>query len=161
MIVKIQITKIIQADIERTKELIKEYLNWIDQDLSFQQIHEELCTFPEKYKEPDGSFFTAKDGDTIIGCAGLKKIKTGICEMKRLYIRDEYKGLGLGKELIKVIIEEAKKKGYSKIRLDTLPKMKSAQKLYKDFGFYEIGQYLENPIDGALFMEKILSNNID
>ena len=153
---KFKITKIKQSDIENTKELIKEYLTWIENDLSFQQIDKELATFPEKYEEPGGSFFIAKDGDTIVGCIGLRKIQNEVCEMKRLYIKDKYKGIGLGKELIITIIEEAKKKGYRKMRLDTLPKMKAALKLYKEFGFYQIEQYIENPIDGAVFMEKIL-----
>ena len=153
---KFKITKIKQSDIENTKELIKEYLTWIENDLSFQQIDKELATFPEKYEEPGGSFFIAKDGDTIVGCIGLRKIQNEVCEMKRLYIKDKYKGIGLGKELIITIIEEAKKKGYRKMRLDTLPKMKAALKLYKEFGFYQIEQYIENPIVGAVFMEKIL-----
>ena len=152
----ISITKIIQSDIEKTKELIKEYLNWIDNDLSFRQVDEELAAFPEKYKEPDGSFFIAKDGIKIVGCVGMKKIQIGICEMKRLYVKDDYKGIGLGKELIKTLIEEATKKRYKKMRLDTLPKMGAAIKLYKDFGFYQIEQYVENPINGAIFMEKVL-----
>ncbi len=153
----ISITKISRSDVQETKELIKEYLKWIDNDLSFQQVDEELAGFPKKYEEPDGSFFIAKDGKNVIGCIGLKKIQSGICEMKRLFVKDEYKGRGLGKELIKTLIEEAKKKGYSKMRLDTLSKMKSAQRLYKEFGFYEIEQYVVNPIEGAVFMEKILS----
>jgi ribosomal protein S18 acetylase RimI-like enzyme len=152
----ISITKIKETDIEKTKDLIKEYLVWVDKDLSFQNIDQELASFPEKYEEPDGSFFTAKDGDAVIGCIGLRKLEIGICEIKRLYIKDTYKGMRLGKKLIKVIIEEAKEKGYIKMRLDTLPKMKAAQKLYKDFGFYQIGQYENHPVEGTIFMEKLL-----
>jgi len=94
----IRISKLFLSDVEKTKVLIKEYLNWIDRDLSFQQIDEELNSFPGKYSEPNGSFFTAKDGEQVIGCIGLKKIQTDICEMKRLYVKDEYKGKGLGRE---------------------------------------------------------------
>lgn len=154
----IHIVKIKNSNIEKTKELLKEYLNWINSDLSFQEIDEELTSFPAKYKEPDGSFFIAKDGNIIVGCVGLRKIESKICEIKRLFVKDEYKGKGQGKELIKSIIEEAKKKGYEKIRLDTLPKMKAAQKLYEKFSFYQIEQYVVNPIKGATFMEKILKN---
>ena len=156
MVKNIKITKLTKADIEKTKELINEYLAWIDVDLTFQSIDEELDSFPEKYEESDGAFYIAKDGTKVIGCIGLRKIQTGICEMKRLYVKDDYKGSGLGKKLIKTIIEEAKKKGYEKMRLDTLPKMKTAQKLYKEFGFVEVTQYTVNPVDGAVFMEKLL-----
>ena len=154
------ITKIKKADIEKTKELIREYLNWIDCDLSFQQVDEELSSFPEKYEEPDGSFFVAKYCNVIIGCVGLKKYVAGICEMKRLFVIDDYKGIGLGRELIGIVIEEAKKKGYDKMRLDTLPKMKPAQKLYREFDFYEIEQYVVNPIKDSVFMEKMLKAEI-
>lgn len=152
----IKITKLTKADIEKTKELIREYLKWIDLDLTFQNIDEELDNFPEKYEEPAGAFYIAKDGINVIGCIGLRKIRAKICEMKRLYVKDEYKGLGLGKMLIRTIIEEAKKKGYEKMRLDTLPKMQTAQKLYQEFGFVEVTKYTVNPVDGAVFMEKLL-----
>ncbi|MFZ0453916.1 MAG: GNAT family N-acetyltransferase [Ignavibacteriaceae bacterium] len=151
------ISKITKNDFDQSKELIKDYLSWIDIDLSFQQIEEELNSFPEKYEEPKGSFYVAKDGNKVVGCIGLKENQDNICEMKRLYVSDEYKGFGIGKELIKTIIDEAKRKGYERMRLDTLPKMKSAQRLYKGFGFYEIEQYLINPIKGAVFMEKMLN----
>lgn len=156
----IHIAKIEKYDIEKTKDLIKEYLIWVNSDLSFQDIDEELYSFPGKYEEPAGSFFVAKEGDNIIGCVGLRKIQTGICEMKRLFVKDEHKGIGLGKELIKIVIEEAKKKGYEKMRLDTLPKMKTAQRLYKEFDFYEIKQYVVNPIEDSVFMEKMLKSKI-
>ena len=155
---KITIIKIINKDIEKTKELIRQYLIWVESDLSFQQVDEELATFSGKYEEPDGSFFTAKDGDEVIGCIGLRKIQPEICEMKRLFVKNEYKGMGIGKELIKIIIEEGRKKGYKKMRLDTLPKMKAAQNLYKEFGFYLIERYVSNPIEGTVYMEKILSD---
>jgi ribosomal protein S18 acetylase RimI-like enzyme len=153
---KISINKLAKDDIEKTKVLIKEYLKWIDINLSFQNINEELASFPEIYKEPEGAFLVAKDGKYIIGCVGLKKLENGICEMKRLYVKDKYKGLGIGKTLIEALLKEAKKKGYKKMRLDTLKKMDIAQKLYKEYGFYEINQYVENPIEGAVFLEKVL-----
>lgn len=153
----IVIEKIIDADIPPVKELLRQYLAWLNIDLSFQNIEEELAGFPGKYKEPDGIFFTARLNNEIAGCIGLRKIDGETCEMKRLFVKDEYKGKGLGKALAERLIQEAKKLNYSKMRLDTLPHMTAAQKLYKELGFYEIEQYVENPVPGAIFMEKELT----
>lgn len=88
------------------------------------------------------------------GCIALRKISEDTCEMKRLYVRDKYRGIGLGKNLIQIFIEEARKLNYKYIRLDTLISLESAVNLYKYFGFYEIDSYIYNPLDGALYMEK-------
>jgi len=87
------------------------------------------------------------------GCIALRKISDSICEMKRLYVHDEYRGLGIGKKLILLIIEEARNLNYSFMRLDTLPAMKKAQEMYLSFGFYDIEPYVYNPIEGARFLE--------
>jgi N-acetylglutamate synthase-like GNAT family acetyltransferase len=150
------ITKLKAPDIEPAKELVRKYVRSLNIDLSFQGIEKELEDFPAKYAEPDGTFLIAKDGDRIIGCVGLKRLDDGICEMKRLYVLDEYKGKGKGKELVSAIIEEAKVKSYKKMRLDTLEKMNAAQGLYLSFGFHPIKPYVYNPISGAVFMEKNL-----
>ncbi len=150
-------SKLHSNDIEETKLLIGEYIRSLHIDLSFQDIDNELQSFPHNYDDPDAAFLIAKHENIICGCVGLKKIDTNICEMKRLYVRDEYKGHGIGKELIKRILEEAKNKGYKKMRLDTLKEMKKAQELYRQFSFYEIEPYVYNPIEGTVFMEKILS----
>ncbi len=76
--------------------------------------------------------------------------------MERLFVKNEYKGQGIGKRLIEAIIKEARLRGYKRMRLDTLAKMKKAQLLYRKFGFYEIEKYVENPIEGTAFMEKRL-----
>lgn len=155
---KINISRLTDTDLEQAKFLIQEHFEWIGDDLSFQHIDEELANFPGKYNEPDGFFYVAKDAETVIGFLGLRKIDSTICEMKRLYIQKDYKGIGLGKQLITTVIEEARKKNYKLIRLDTLPKMQTAQKLYNHFGFYEIEQYVINPITGTVFMGKKLTN---
>lgn len=152
----IQIEKLQTSDIEATKALIVEYLRWMREDLSFQHVEKELATFPDIYKEPEGTFLVAKDGDIVIGCVGIKKIEDSVCEMKRLYVKDDYKGEGIGRALVENILSEARKKGYQKIRLDTLKRMERALGLYEKYGFYYIGQYVENPIEDALFMEKTL-----
>jgi ribosomal protein S18 acetylase RimI-like enzyme len=138
------------------KKLIVEYIQWLNQDLSFQNIDDELNNFPEKYKEPGGAFFIAKENNEIIGCIGMKKLENNICEMKRLFVKDTYKGNGIGKKLVKIIINEAKLKHYEKMRLDTLDTMKKALKIYYKNNFYKIEPYYNNPGDGVVYLEKIL-----
>ncbi|MDR2922278.1 MAG: GNAT family N-acetyltransferase, partial [Treponema sp.] len=89
----------------KTKDLIMEYIKWLNQDLTFQNIDDELENFPNKYKEPFGTFIIAKDNENVIGCVGLKDLDSNICEMKRLYVSDAYKGKGIGKKLTEKIIE--------------------------------------------------------
>jgi N-acetylglutamate synthase-like GNAT family acetyltransferase len=95
-------------EISGAKKLIVEYIQWLNQDLCFQNINDELNNFPEKYKEPEGAFIIAKENDKIIGCVGIRKIENKICEMKRLFVSDNYKGKGIGKKLVEIIIKEAK-----------------------------------------------------
>jgi ribosomal protein S18 acetylase RimI-like enzyme len=146
-----------EIEIIKAKELIIEYIKWLNQDLSFQNIDDELMNFPQKYKEPDGAFIIAKDNDNIVGCVGLKKLDESICEMKRLFVNDKYKGKGIGKKLVEIIIEEAKNKSYEKMRLDTLRTMKNALKIYYKNNFYEIEPYYDNPNNDVVYIEKILS----
>jgi N-acetylglutamate synthase-like GNAT family acetyltransferase len=148
--------KLESNEIQKAKELILEYIKWLNLDLSFQNIDEELSDFPGKYQEPDGAFIIAEENNTIIGCIGIKKLDTAICEMKRLFVDDKYKGKGIGKKLVEKIIEEAKSKHYEKMRLDTLDFMQSALNLYYKNGFYEIEPYYDNPIKGVVYLEKQL-----
>lgn len=143
-------------DIQAVKALIQEYIEWMNIDMSFQDIEEELAGFPRKYEPPSGVFLVAKDGDQVVGCVGIKKIGDGICEMKRLFVKDTYRGEKIGYALVERIILEAERKRYSKMRLDTLRRMKSAINLYIKSGFHEIGQYVVNPIEDAIFMERDL-----
>lgn len=154
---RIVVRKMEAPDVGKTKELIQEYVDWTNLDLRFQNIDDEMAHFPRKYEEPEGAFFVAVDDDRVIGCVGLKKIGEKVCEMKRLFVKDEYKGLGVGKRLIETAIEEARVKKYEKMRLDTLKRMDRALELYKRYGFNEIRQYVENPMEDAVFLEKDLS----
>jgi ribosomal protein S18 acetylase RimI-like enzyme len=153
---EVRIEKLAQADIAATKALIEEYIGWTGLDLCFQGIDEEMETFPSKYREPEGAFLVAKEGGRVVGCVGMKKIEENVCEMKRLYVKDSHKGMGIGKALAEGIIDEAEKSGYHKMRLDTLKRMDRALCMYRAFGFHEIDQYVENPIEDAVFMEKEL-----
>jgi ribosomal protein S18 acetylase RimI-like enzyme len=145
-----------KEEIIKAKELIIEYIKWLNEDLTYQNIDDELINFPQKYKEPDGTFIIAKDNDNVVGCVGLRKLDENICEMKRLFVNDKHKGKGIGKKLVEIIIEEAKYKNYRKMRLDTLKTMESALKIYYKNNFYEIEPYYNNPNTDVVYIEKIL-----
>jgi ribosomal protein S18 acetylase RimI-like enzyme len=149
---------IISAEMpEQVKEvhkLFREYEAWLGVDLCFQNFEKELANLPYKYAKPDGRLFLISVKNQTAGCIALRKIADGVCEMKRLYVREQFRGLGLGKMLIEKLIEEAQTVGYKKMRLDTLPdKMPFAVKLYKSYGFCEIPSYYDNPHEETLFME--------
>jgi len=153
-VVKPEFLHVIEGEmIEEIRKLFLEYAQSLDIDLDFQDFETELKTLPGKYQPPDGALILALVEGKEAGCIALRKISKDICEMKRLYVRDEYRGLGLGKMLVGMIIDEAVKKNYQYMRLDTLPTMKSAQSLYLSFGFYDIEPYVYNPIQGTRFME--------
>ena len=143
-----------ESDIPAIKELFREYARAIGIDLCFQNFDEELASLPGKYALPDGALLIAKSGGNACGCVALRKFDGEICEMKRLYVKPEFRKHGLGKDLVERIISEAKNRGYKFMRLDTLATMPSAIKLYKSFGFYEIPAYTFNPIPEAVYMEK-------
>jgi ribosomal protein S18 acetylase RimI-like enzyme len=99
------------------------------------------------------------DGDEPIGCVGVRKFKDGVCEMKRLFVRSQYQGRGIGRQLAIRIIEEATELGYQKMWLDTLSTLKEANKLYRSLGFKEIEPYnieLYSPLPNTLFFELVL-----
>jgi GNAT superfamily N-acetyltransferase len=143
-------------DLPVMRALFEEYGNSLGIDLSFQDFAGELAALPGKYAPPDGAVIIARHGGEPCGCVALRRIDERACEMKRLYVRPDTRGLGIGAELIARIIGLAREKGYRAMRLDTLPTMKSAVSLYKLAGFRDIPAYVHNPIPGALFMEKSL-----
>ncbi len=140
--------------IDEIRKLFREYENWLDIDLCFQDFEKELANLPGKYAKPAGRLFLIHKENLAAGCIALRKIDVETCEMKRLYVREDFRGLGLGKMLIEKLIKEARAVGYKKMRLDTLPdKMPSAVKLYKSYGFCKISPYYNNPHRETLFME--------
>lgn len=150
--------KFIQADsplqISEARELFIEYSEGLGISLCFQNFEQELAELPGRYAAPDGRLLLAVSNDKLAGCVGLRKIGDGVCEMKRLYVKPEFRGQGLGKALAVHLIAEARSVGYAAMRLDTLPsKMDEAIKLYRLLGFREIGPYYHNPVEGALFLE--------
>lgn len=143
-------------DLVYIKELFLEYAESLGVDLSFQGFKEELKSLPGKYQEPEGCIILASVEDAPAGCVALRKINNEICEMKRLYVRSQFRSLGLGKQLTNLIVEKARELGYEYLRLDTLPSMKIAQEMYREMGFYEIEPYIYNPVEGTRYLEKKL-----
>lgn len=152
------ITELRQAhsagDIELARELFRQYSAWVEIDLCFQNFEKELAELPGEYVPPDGRLLLASHNAQVAGCVSLRKLGEGSCEMKRLFVRNAFRGMGIGRDLIQAIIREAREIGYERMRLDTLPpKMNDAIKLYQSFGFREIAPYYNNPVPGAKFME--------
>lgn len=136
------------------RELFLEYAKSLGFSLCFQNFDQELASLPGDYAPPEGRLWLVNWNGQPAGCVALHKITTEICEMKRLYIRPQFRGKGLGRELAEKIIAEAKQIGYKKLRLDTVePVMKTAVAMYRTLGFREIAPYRPNPIEGALYME--------
>jgi ribosomal protein S18 acetylase RimI-like enzyme len=139
--------------------LFREYARSLNLDLGFQGFEDELRDLPGKYSEPGGCIILALAGSELAGCVALRPIENGICEMKRLFVREAYRGLGVGKTLVEKVIGEARKRGYAAIRLDTLPSMTNALGLYASMGFRRTDPYVYNPIEGAVFLEKNLADS--
>jgi ribosomal protein S18 acetylase RimI-like enzyme len=133
-------------DVELVRTLFREYADSLGVDLSFQGFEEELAALPGGY---DALLVAPPD----LGCVGVRPLDDGICEMKRLYVRQQGRGLGLGRALALAAIARARELGYERMRLDTLPTMGAAQELYSALGFVDIDPYRHNPIAGSRFME--------
>lgn len=144
-------------EIEEARRLFVEYGNSLDFSLCFQSFDQELRSLPGAYGPPGGRLLLARYGDHVAGCIALRKLDTGVCEMKRLYVRPDDRGHGLGRILVERVIEEARAIPYERMRLDTVGSaMKDAIALYRRIGFREIAPYSSIPVEGALWMELIL-----
>lgn len=140
--------------ISDARVLFREYEAWLDLDLCFQGFEGELRDLPGKYAKPEGRLLLAYSDERLAGCIALRKLEDGICEMKRLFVRDDFRGQKIGVQLIERLITDAREIGYERMRLDTYPpKMAKAVSLYDSHGFRPIAPYYENPHDGVLFME--------
>lgn len=136
------------------RELFLQYAQSLGFSLCFQGFEQELAGLPGDYGAPDGRLLLAYAADCAAGCVALHKLEDGICEMKRLYVRPRFRGLRIGSALVERILAEARKIGYTRMRLDTVePVMADAVRMYRGLGFREIPPYRANPVAGALYME--------
>lgn len=133
--------------------LFREYASGLGFSLDFQDFERELNQFPGDYAPPRGALLLAELDGEPVGCVGLRPLDPDTCEMKRLYVRSSCRGRGVGRRLAERVIDEARSRGYRRMRLDTVPSMTEAIRLYRGLGFLEIPAYRFNPVRGALFFE--------
>jgi ribosomal protein S18 acetylase RimI-like enzyme len=132
--------------------LFREYVASLAEDISFQNVGDELAGLPGKYARPTGVVLIARDGEEAAGAIAYRMVEPGVCEMKRLYVRPAFRGRGLGRELANELIEDARAQGYRTMLLDTLASMGAARGLYRDLGFAPIAPYYDNPLPGVMYM---------
>jgi putative acetyltransferase len=140
-------------DLEEVRVLFGEYSGLVAEALCFQNFDQELEALPGAYAPPGGALLIARDGEAAAGCVALRRIDAGTGEMKRMYVRERFRGSGLGRKLAIAVIGEARKRDYARVVLDTLPKLTTAIALYRDLGFRECAPYLPAPTPGALCFE--------
>jgi GNAT superfamily N-acetyltransferase len=143
--------------ISQARELFREYAASLDFELCFQSFDQELAGLPGKYAPPHGRLLLAECVGRLAGCVALRRLDDEICEMKRLFVRPDFRGKGLGHLLAERVLEEARGIGYRRMRLDTVARsMGKAVAMYRELGFVEIAPYCVNPIEGALYFERQL-----
>jgi len=139
--------------IAQARALIEQYGAWIGIDLSFQGFAAELAGLPGLYAPPRGRLLLALASGEAAGCVALRPLEEAVCEMKRLFVRPAFRGQDLGVLLVEQIVNEARAIGYAQMRLDTLPSMQPAIRLYRAFGFVPCAPYYDTPLRGTIFME--------
>ncbi len=149
------------ADIATARELFLEYAASLGFDLSFQDFEHELAGLPGDYAAPGGCILLAEDGGAAAGCVAVRSLGDDVCEMKRLYVRPDWRQHGAGRALAGAALREARARGYRRMRLDTVPGMDAAIALYRALGFRAIAPYRKNPIPGALFFERDILSPIE
>ena len=140
---------LVEGHLDEFRALLLEYAEATGVDLSFQHIDEELASLDIWYVT---TFVAQLDGQPA-GCVALRRIDDEICEMKRLYVRPSARGHALGRKLAERVIDEARRRGYRRMRLDTLPTMHEAMALYESLGFIDIEPYRYNPVAGTRYLE--------
>ena len=144
------------ADLEAVRALLRAYAAWLGIDLGFQRFEDEVAHLPGAYAPPDGALLVARGDAGLTGMAALRRLDADRAEMKRLFVREDSRGIGLGRRLAERIIAEARARGYRDICLDTLPMMQDAQRLYSRLGFRDIEAYYPSPVAGTRYMSLAL-----
>jgi ribosomal protein S18 acetylase RimI-like enzyme len=136
--------------------LFREYIGSLTEDISFQNVDNELAGLPGKYARPGGVVLIAWDGTDAAGAVAYRMVEPGVCEMKRLYVRPAFRGRDIGRELANELIDDAQSRGYRTMLLDTLASMQSARALYRALGFRPVEAYYHNPLPGTMYMARDL-----
>lgn len=145
-----------ESDWRTARDLVEEYVASLGLDLSFQDIEGELGRLPQEYGPPGGAFLLAQLDGHWAGCVGVRPFRERTGEVKRLYARPETRGRGVGRALASGIVDAARRIGYARLLLDTLPWMTEAVALYESLGFRPVEAYCHNPVAGAMFFERVL-----
>jgi putative acetyltransferase len=140
------------ADLGEVVSIFREYVASPTVDLGFQDYESEFAALPGKYAEPAGRILLAWQGDAVVGCAALRPVDDGSCELKRVYVRPAARGRNVGRALVERMILEAREQGYSTMCLDVLPEFEAAQQLYHSLGFVPAPAVSYNPVPGTKFL---------
>lgn len=145
------------AALDEVRTIFREYAAQLNVDLCFQQFDEELATLPGEYAPPRGALLLARVDGELAGCCALRPLDAAdypnAAEMKRLYVRNAFRGFGLGRQLAEATLDAARQAGYACVLLDTLDDMEAARALYEELGFQEIPPYYHNPVAGAHYLK--------
>ncbi|UCG62419.1 MAG: GNAT family N-acetyltransferase [Candidatus Zixiibacteriota bacterium] len=145
------------AEMKIVRSLFLEYAETLGFELDFQHFDRDLNELPGQYGPPEGRLLLARWEGEVAGCVALRKHDSEACEMKRLWVKPQFRGKGIGRALAEKLISEARESGYRKMLLDTIETMTEALSLYRSLGFAETTAYYDNPIDGATYFERGLT----
>ena len=151
------VTPVTATELKQTRLIFEEYAQQLGIDLCFQNFDAELADLPGDYAQPQGALLLVLVDEELAGCCAMRPLVTSdypnACEMKRLYVRNSHRRMGLGRQLADAILDAARIAGYHHMLLDTLTEMESARALYQDLNFEEIPPYYHNPIAGAHYLK--------
>lgn len=146
-----------EADLDAVRRLFRAYAESLDFELDFQDFEREMEALPGPYAAPEGAILLAEVDGQPVGVVAVQPLEDECaCEMKRLYVKPEFRTQGIGRALATAIVEAAQEKGYDVMRLDTVASMTPARRLYRSLGFEERSAYYHNPLDDAVYMERSL-----